>query len=198
MITKTTFATERPVVAGNGERIRVQLERLASDDGIERAEARRFLAALGGAAVPGLIRALHDTNHRMRWEAAKALAEAPNAMAAPALTEALDDDAPDVRWLAAEALIATGENAIEPLLRAIIDRSDSRHFRDGAHHVLRELSEGRWGPVLIPVLKALDTFDATERSPVAAFYALRALRDRQRKGSAVRGGVILPSRPRSA
>lgn len=52
------------------------------------------------------------------------------------LLNALEDDAFGVRWTAASELAHTGRLALEPLLRALIDRPSSVWLREGAYHVL--------------------------------------------------------------
>ncbi len=52
------------------------------------------------------------------------------------LVRALEDESFGVRWAAAAELAHTGRLALEPLLRALIDRPSSVWLRQGAYHVL--------------------------------------------------------------
>jgi HEAT repeat protein len=78
----------------------------------------------------------------VRWEAAKALADIVDVRAASELVAALEDSNFGVRWLAAEGLIAIGRDALPSLMKALTKRSDSAWLREGAHHVLHDLSKG--------------------------------------------------------
>ena len=49
------------------------LTALASDDPVERQEARDALVEVGSATLPGLLAALKDQRQHVRWEAAKTL-----------------------------------------------------------------------------------------------------------------------------
>jgi hypothetical protein len=149
---------------------------LASDDGLVRVNARQSLVAIGAPAVASLIEALRDANSQVRWEAAKALSEIVDPAAAPALVRALQDRGFGVRWLATEGLIALGSRGLTPLLRALVERSDSVRLRQGAHHVLHDLARRRdLTQVLQPVLAALDGIEPSLQVPVAAEAALEAL-----------------------
>jgi HEAT repeat protein len=152
---------------------------LASDDGWVRETARLSLVGIGSRAVAALIEALGDPHRRVRWEAAKALEQIANPQAAPALVGALEDKEFSVRWLAAEGLVAIGSEALGPLLRALIERSDSVWLREGAHHVLHDLhnlARRRLGPMLKPLLAALEDLEPTLGVPMAARAALEALK----------------------
>jgi HEAT repeat protein len=149
---------------------------LASPDGVLRQNARAALVALGAAAVPRLVEALACSSDQVRWEAAKALAEISSPAAAAALVRALEDDNGGVRWVAAEGLIALGREGLEPLLRALIERSHSPWLRQGAHHVLRMLARRGYEQVVAPVLAALEGAGPALEAPIAAVQALDALR----------------------
>ena len=148
---------------------------LASHDDRTREKARHTLVATGKDAVQSLIEALKDKRYLMRWEAAKALGEIANADAAPALVEALEDEAFDVRWLAAVALIRINIRGLRPLFQALIERGDSILLRDGAHHVMHDLSKGELRKYLLPVLATLEDVEPSMEVPQAAFQALEKL-----------------------
>jgi hypothetical protein len=148
---------------------------------MERRQARLKLAAIGKEAAPALIAVLDSPNRNVRWEAAKALGSVPHPDAARPLVRALEDEDPGVGWLAAEALAAIGESVLPVVLRALIERGDSRRLREGVHHVCRELSGGALADVLEPVLRALDGIDPEGSSRIAAFDAICTLQDRSRR-----------------
>jgi HEAT repeat protein len=149
---------------------------LASDDWVLRVKARRGLVSLGAKAVEPLTGALESQNQWVRWEAAKALCEIGNPAATNALLRSLEDKMFDVRWLSAQGLITIGRKTIIPILQALIERPDSVWLREGAHHVLHDLTRGKLGNVLQLVLTALEDVDASVEVPLAAKNALDALK----------------------
>lgn len=151
---------------------------LMRDEYAVRSRAVRHLVSLGHAASPALVKALGAESVELRWQAALALRGIADAATAPALLDALEDDDIGVRWLAAEALAAIGVPALAPLLEGLIHRADSIFFREGATHVLLSLTEGRLGPIVRPVLLALQHLGAEISAPVAAYEALEALERR--------------------
>jgi HEAT repeat protein len=149
---------------------------LTSDDGVIRVKARYALISSGDKAVKPLIKALADRNQWVRWEAAKALGQIGSSAATHALVKALEDRMFDVRWLAAQGLITIGPEAIIPVLNALIERADSIWLREGAHHVLHDLAEGRLKEVLWPVVAALEDVDAPVEVPFVAKTTLNVLK----------------------
>ena len=134
--------------------------------------------ALGKPAVPSLIQLLSHRKPHVRWEAAKALGGIADPIAASALVNALKDRDGDVRWLAAEGLAALGQDALHPLLAALIERSEADWLCEGAHHVCHVLIKTRGlGQVLRPLLAALGQSEPEVASPLAAYTALSELRD---------------------
>ncbi len=130
---------------------------LGHKDGWVRHHARECLVIIGRPAVPELIEALGNKNEDVRWEAAKALGQIKDPRAAPALVTALNDKNSGVRWLAAEGLIIMRSAAIPPLLQELIHHPDEIWLRDGAHHILHDLSKKRaFNRQLTPVLAALE------------------------------------------
>lgn len=143
-----------------------------------RTSARKTLVAMGQHAVPSLIQLLSHRKTHVRWEAAKALRDIADPLSAFALVGALDDRDGDVRWLAAEGLTALGRNGLEPLFAALLERVQSRRFREGAHHVCQTLAgKKRLGPILRPVLTALNEPEPAVAAPAAAYAALSRLRE---------------------
>ena len=112
---------------------------LASSNPVARKKAREALVALGGPAVPALIQLLSHRQPHVRWEAAKALGAVADPIAASALVNALDDRDGDVRWLAAEGLVALGRDALQPLLAALMERSEKDWLSEG-----RTMSVALW------------------------------------------------------
>jgi HEAT repeat protein len=140
--------------------------------------ARQTLVDMGDPAVPYLVDALKSRKVWVRWEAAKALGQIPGPTATKALVDALGNGMFDVRWIAAEGLIPRGREALVPLMQALIEESDSGWFREGAHHVLFDLSHGNLGELVRPVLEALENVDSSVEVPFKA----RALLDTITKG----------------
>lgn len=150
---------------------------LANSDPAARTQARKALVAVGEAAVPPLIQLLSHRKPHVRWEAAKALGRIADPIAAPALVHALDDRDHDVRWLAAEGLAALGRDALPPLLAVLLEPADSGWMYEGAHHVCHALLRKKGlGPIVRPVLAALDDAEPGVAVPSAAYAALAKLR----------------------
>lgn len=149
---------------------------LGDKDGLKRQEARVALEKIGKSAVPSLITALSDAKESVRWEAAKAFTNLKAPTAAEALVKALRDESFEIQWLAAEALIALKREAIVPLLRALLDHSDSGSLQQGAHHVLHALERAhQLGEPSLQVLNALRTLDPEFSVMAASKNALEAL-----------------------
>ena len=127
--------------------------------------------------MPSLIRLLSHRKPHVRWEAAKALCGIADPIAASALVNALDDRDGDVRWLAAEGLAALGRESLQPLLAALIERAQSCWFCEGAHHVCQTLlKRKRLGPILRPLLAAMEQSEPEIAVPPAAYTALSRLK----------------------
>ncbi len=149
---------------------------LSSNDAVERQRARNALVKVGSSAVPGLLAALDDKRQHVRWEAAKTLADIADPAASETLVQTLGDEDSDVRWVAGEALIALKRDAVKPLLNGLTKSQDSEGLYKSAHHVLHDLSQHSYlGPLLAPVLKALDQSEPEVAVPVAAQRALENL-----------------------
>jgi HEAT repeat protein len=151
---------------------------LASSSPVARKKAREALMALGGPAVPALIQLLSHRQPHVRWEAAKALGAIADPIAASALVNALEDRDGDVRWPAAEGLVALGRDALQPLLTALMERSERDWLSEGAHHVCRALVKRKGlAPILRPLLAVLEGHEREFAEPAAAYAALSRLRD---------------------
>jgi hypothetical protein len=151
---------------------------LTCDDVFRCQKARKSLVSIGKPAVAPLVKALADQKEQVRWEAAKALGQIADPSATTALLEALEDKDFDIRWLAAEGLIAIGKDALVPLLKALIERSDSAWFRNGAHHVLHDLARKGFYDKVRSVLIALEEPESIVEVPVAAELALNNIKER--------------------
>jgi len=177
-----------PENEGGGTTINQFMAQLHSHDWALREHARWQLVALRDLAVFPLIDALEDPDWHVRWEAAKALHDIGDARAAPALVRALRDRRFGVRWLASDALIALREAGLAPLFGALVHNGDSIYLRNGAHHVLSDLSRGHVGrdvvDVIKPVLKALEGMEPSITVPMAASKVLEELPKRVRRGAA--------------
>ena len=177
-----------PEDEAGGETIEQLLTELHSHDWKQREHARWQLVTLRDLAVFPLIDALEDPDWHVRWEAAKALHDIADARAAPALVKALRDKRFDVRWLASDALIALREAGLPPLLSALVHHGDSILLRNGAHHVLRDLSRGHVSrdivEILKPVVVALESIEPSMTVPLAAQKVLDQLPARIRKKAA--------------
>jgi HEAT repeat protein len=141
MIEPKNFGMKSKGSSDPSTQIKSSVANLRSGDGGVRQEAREKLTSIGKQAVGQLIPLLKDPEADVRWEAAKALSEIADPLAAPELVAILEDPNFGVRWLAAEGLIVTGRDALGPLMEALTKRSDSAWLREGAHHVLHDLSE---------------------------------------------------------
>ncbi len=152
------------------------VEAFSSHDGLIREKARDEVVYRGTVATPLLIEALKSKEQRVRWEAAKSLIKIKDPKAADALVTALEDSSFEIQWLAAEALIQLKQDAVKPILRALVDRYESQYLRAGAHHVLHALErEDLLDDNTLPVLDELRDLTPTEPYPMAARRALDAM-----------------------
>jgi HEAT repeat protein len=149
---------------------------LASKDGVVRVRARESLVSIGGKAVAPLSETLKSRDQGQRWEAAKALSQIGDPAAIGVLVNALEDQVFEIRWLAAEGLIKIGRPAVPPLLKLLIQHSDSVWSREGTHHVLHDLHDQVLKRKLRAVLNTLEDPDKYIGIPLAASAALKALK----------------------
>lgn len=168
-------AKKTETARSSGPSLQALIKSLSSDDDGVRVKARHSLVAMGKAAVAPLAGALKDGNELLRWEAAKALGEIGAPEAAPFLVRALEDEQFDVRWLAAVGLIGMNIKGLKPLLHALMEQSDSVFLREGAHHVIHDLTKGELRKYLAPVLASLENIEPAAGCPQAAFHALEML-----------------------
>jgi len=140
--------------------------------------ARRILVEIGSDAVPILIKALDNKEKWVRWEAIKALGQIADPAATGALINLLDNPEFDMRWMAAEGLIAIGRATIVPLLKTLVERSNSLLLYEGTHHVLHDIRRGDLDEILKPVMEALESSQATVTVPIEAAIALEKIRNK--------------------
>ena len=172
---KRQEAVSKSISKRQGDPLESLIPALSSEDDAKRVKARHSLVAMGRAAVPSLTEVLKNGTGLARWEAAKALGEIGVPEAAPSLVEALKDEEFDVRWLAAIGLIGMNIKGLKPLLHALMEQGDSVLMREGAHHVIHDLTKGGLRKYLAPVLAALENVEPAMSVPQAAFHALEML-----------------------
>ena len=148
---------------------------LGSGDARVRRRARNDLVAVGPLALSALTQALEDRNPHVRSEAARALGRIRDAVVADALVKRLEDDNLEVRWTAAEGLVALGRDGLVAILRAMLQERASVRRREGAHRVLRSLTDGDLGEIVRPVLAAIEGVEPALTVPLAAHAALHQL-----------------------
>lgn len=159
------------------------IDKLHSEDGLERQRARYGLIQIGREAVPALINVVQNEKGQARWEAIEVLSRMNAPSAAPALIDALKDDDISIRWAASNALIAQDRAALEPLFEALVKETGfgSVLFRQVAHHILHVLKDRhQLLPNEIKVFKALESIEPVAEVPWAAQTALEDLRNTRR------------------
>lgn len=162
--------------ADTSDQIEELFSAFRSADGAKRQHARMQLVMLGEPVLPFLVQHLTDRNDLVRWEIAKTLEEIRNPSAAPAMVKLLTDDISGIRWLAAEGLVNLRLDGLVPLLKGLQTNFQSTFFREGAHHVLRELEhEGLLNGKTLDILNALEGPAPALSVPFAAVAALRTL-----------------------
>ncbi|MCM2370239.1 HEAT repeat domain-containing protein [Aporhodopirellula aestuarii] len=151
---------------------------LASDDGVVRDRARKALvAAQGHEVVHALIAELVDPRKRVRWEAAKALADIGSPVAALPLVHAMTDEDDEVAWLAAEGVASLGEPGLLAVFSGITRDCHSLEYCKVAHHSLKEFRKiGNHVEVIDKVKKALEGVEPKLSAPIAAYRALQELK----------------------
>lgn len=152
------------------EHLRRKLENV---DAEERREAAVDLSRAGRGAVPLLLRALGDTDWRVRKTAVEGLVALGGEEVTTGLVHRLSaEDNAGARNSAIEALIQIGVPAVAPLL-PLLETADP-DVRKFAVDVLGDIRDARAVPRLIDTLN-----DTDENVRVAAAEALGKLRDRR-------------------
>ncbi len=147
--------------------------KLESRDAEERREAAVDLGRAGRGAIPGLLRALGDTDWRVRKTAVEGLVAFGGDDVTKGLVQRLSaEDNAGARNSAIEALAQIGAAAVGPLL-PLLDTGDP-DVRKFAVDVLGDIRDVRALPGLLEKLNDVD-----ENVRVAAAEALGKLRDRR-------------------
>ena len=131
------------------------LKTLGSKEGMERKQARAELVAKGKNMIDFLTELLNHPKHIYRWEALKTMQEIGDPISIPMFIQALEDDESDVRWIAAEGLIKLGMQSVRPLLKTLVEKSDSIFILAGVHHVFYDLKKAKKLPANFPIDKLL-------------------------------------------
>ena len=144
------------------EELQKLLEDLGDKNDVKRKNARKALVKKGEESIDFLIELLSHPKHIYRWEAVKALEEMADPDTVSILIQTMEDDKSDVRWIAAKALINIGMPAVKPLLRTLIEKSDSVFILEGAHHVFYDMREKEILPTDFPAAKFLSALKNPE------------------------------------
>ena len=179
MLPNQDALAEQETTAGTSS-LQLLIDSLSSSSIPRRRRALRALIGHGPIAVAALAGLFTSPREHVRWEAAKALGRIGGLSAAEALAPVLDDESLDVRWAASDGLVAIGHVSLIPVLRILIERSNSVRVREGAIHVLHGLLEDRYIEIILPVLSAMKLGVPVENLPVAAHEALNKLRSAHR------------------
>jgi len=161
---------------------KLKIDRLISSldcsDAIQCQKARRQLVRMGNVAVPSLIAAASNGALNRQLEAMRALGAIGGSDAIEALITHFGDGDPGMRWAASDALFKIGEQALVPVLKALIANGQSSPFREAVHHLLIDTATGSdpRGSILEPVIASLEEPEADLAAPVAAKVALDKLR----------------------
>ncbi|MCU7242198.1 MAG: HEAT repeat domain-containing protein, partial [Microcystis aeruginosa WS75] len=146
-----------------------------------RDQAAEALAKIGSeTAIPGLLKALEDSDKYVRRKAAEALGNIGSETAIPGLLKALEDSDRYVRAKAVEALGNIGsETAIPGLLKALED--SDRYVRENAAFALAEIGTETAMTELIKCLKNTDFVTLNNDYTLTLYPAREALDTIQNK-----------------
>jgi MFS family permease len=107
------------------------------------------------AAVPDLIKSIHDLNPRVRERAVQALGEIGDRTALPALLEVLDDPLEDIQGEAILAVGKLGDATAVPALLGKLETTDP-HIVGCAARALGEIGDARATRPLLALLQGTD------------------------------------------
>ncbi len=138
-----------------GLEIQQLIKSLCSNNGQERQKARSALVEKGIRSIDFLMELLNSPKHIYRWEAIKTIEEINAPQSIPIFLDALEDEKSDIRWIAAEGLINLGKLSVEPLLKRLLEKSESIFVLEGAHHVFIDLKKNKMLPDDFPIDKLL-------------------------------------------
>ena len=106
---------------------------------LKHIKAKNNLIAKGEKILPVMNKLLKSESKIIRKEAMKVIESIAHYSSIPKAITMLDDIEAEIRWIAAETLVRIGRSSIKPLLKALIQDSESYYLRQGAHHVLSRL-----------------------------------------------------------
>jgi HEAT repeat protein len=156
------------------------IDDLSSSRELVRTRARKRIVAKGPTMVSSLVQTLKSSKEgRVRWEAAKALAEIGDSEAIPALVQALEDNDRYVAWLASLGLKKLEKTAWPQLFLVLSQRgTESGLLRQNARQVLLDQqTDGPNDPVTI-LLDALENNSSAEVATAAAQAALNKIKEK--------------------
>ncbi len=159
--------------------IKLLIDKLRSQDGSIRKQARHELVEIGSAAVGELAQNIETKKHNFRWEIVKTLEQIADPQSAPYMIKLLEDEEFAIRWLAAEGLIRMERDAIKPLLEALIQKSDSVFLREGAHHILYALKDAYISEAsdqINDLMNHLKKVSSIEDIPILASHILQTMK----------------------
>ena len=134
------------------------LQKLGSDNGMVRKQARETIVLIGEPAAPE-VRTLvkNSKDKRVRWEATKALAMIADPASIDTFIKLLTAYESDLRWIAADGLIRLGNCAIVPLLKSLLVKEIPKGQSEMSARVLRQLSSDNdvLGRIVSPVISSL-------------------------------------------
>lgn len=162
--------------------------RLVETDAEQDAEARRLLQQVhdpavhdevfwslidrGEAALPLLLELARDQDDGMRWRAYDAIRLTGGEEALPLFVAGLRDQSFAIRWISTNALVDMGEDAVEPVLYALVHGEPTAAFHAAARRVLLRL-RGTTGAVdLASLVAALARSTTIYESQSLALMAL--------------------------
>lgn len=153
------------------------VDKLCSDNGLERKDAMKELVKIGHPVLDYLSEMLSAPKHKYQWEALKVTEEIGDPHAIPVFLKFLEDENSDLRWIAAEGLIRIGRESIGPLLNLISEKYDSVFVLDGAHHVFYDLNVEKLLPKDFPVDKLLKDLKSSGKSERLKLLVYQIKRD---------------------
>jgi len=140
------------------------IEELGGDDGRKREKARAALVKKGKDSIKPLKKQLDHPKHLYRWEVMMALKDIAGEELIPLFIKKLYDEEGDIRWIAAEGLIQEGAKAVNPILKALLEDTESVFLLAGTHHIFRELHNNKKLPDSFPYVKIMPLLRSTSLS----------------------------------
>lgn len=163
--------------------IKILIDNLSNVDGLVRKSAREILVKLGATVIDYLGQLIEAPKYITRWEAVKSLSEMHNPLVIPWLLDALEDESDDIRWLGAEGLISLGKDAVEPVLKRLIEKYPSIKTREAVKHILKILQDREKFYDTVNLLHVINHYKDQSEIPTTAKAALDAWRYRKQFNS---------------